>query len=83
MPDNLPQCPEHSRIRIRLEEIKSFYDETNSIIREDIEYLIGQAEWALRLDQAGEALNQSSAKYIKTLEDEVYRLRQLINSKED
>lgn len=69
MPDNTSIPNPNSRKVIRLEKIKEFYAETGTLIRVDIEHLIGQAEWALRLSEAGEALNQSSSKYIEQLEE--------------
>lgn len=63
----LPVCEDHVHLPVRLEKIKEFYAETGTLIPEDITYLIGQAEWAIALDYAGEMLDKSSSTLINVL----------------
>lgn len=87
MADDLPVCPEHAHLPVRLEKIKSFYAETGSLVPEDIEYLIEQAQWAIHLDSAGQNLKNAADRYITDLEqeiseqkDEISNLRNIIDS---
>jgi hypothetical protein len=92
----LPVCEDHAHLPVRLEKIKEFYAEAGTLIREDIEYLLLQAEWAIRLDYAGEMLNKSSSALINvltnglterdveidSLKDEISNLQNIIDTKE-
>jgi hypothetical protein len=71
MSDDIPECEDHAHLPVRLEKIKEFYDEAGTLIREDIEYLIGQAEWAVALDRAGQNLKRAAERYITELEAKV------------
>ncbi len=68
MTDDLPECPDHSHLPIRLEKIKAFHAETNTLIPEDITYLIEQAQWAIDLDRAGQNLKNAAQSYVSELE---------------
>lgn len=81
MPNSELACDKHKHLIPKLQSIENEYLKGGTLESDSILYLIQQAHWALRLDQAGEALNQSSSKYIKLLEDDNERLRNIINSK--
>ncbi len=80
MPHSKLACPDHKHLITKLQAVENEYLKGGTLCSDSILHLIQQAQRALQLDQAGEALNQSSARYIKVLEDDNERLRNIIDT---